>query len=184
MKENWKDAVGYEGLYEVSDQGRVRSKIQNTRIVDKQDFVMREKFDGRGYLRVNLHKDGKCKAELVSRLVANAFIPNPSKLPHVGHNDDVKTNNRANNLYWTNPAENNRHNGKLDRFHDAHRENISVIADKLSTKIRGVSLDGSQEMTFNSLQEAARSGNFDEGKISMCINGKRGKHKGYRWERI
>ena len=181
--EEWRDVVGYEDLYQVSDIGRVKSKRKNTRIADKENHIMREKYDDKGYARVNLHKNGVCKSELVSRLVANAFIPNPEGLPHVGHNDDIKSHNEASNLYWTNPAENNRHNGKLDRFHAAHNAKIDIIAAKLSTKIRGVSLYGTHEVYFDSIQDATRHG-FDGGKISMCINGKRNKHKGYRWGRI
>jgi hypothetical protein len=143
---------------------------------------MREKYDDKGYARVNLHKDGVCKAELVSRLVATAFIPNPEGLPHVGHDDDVKANNKANNLYWTNPAENNRHNGKLERFHEAHNKKIDEIAGKLSIGVRGTALDNSKVISFASMQEAGRNG-FDQGKISMCIAGKHSQHKGYRWER-
>lgn len=180
--EEWRDVVGYEDLYSVSDRGRVKSKRVKTRIADKETLIMREKIDDKGYSRVNLHKDGRCKAELVSRLVANAFVPNPDNLPHVGHNDDVKANNDASNLYWTNPYENNRHNGKLERFHEAHNQSIDIIAKKLSVRVKGVSNNG-EEIIFDSIQEARRNG-FDSGKISMCINGKRNKHKGYRWERV
>ena len=156
--------------------------MEKTRIIDKQERIMREKVDDKGYLRVNLHKNGICKSELVSRLVAKAFIPNPNDLPQVGHDDDIQTNNRVDNLYCTDAVENNRHNGKLERLHEAHHRNIGLIAEKLSTKIKGVSIDGTEEIKFDSLQDAHRSG-FDEGKISLCINGKRNKHKGYRWER-
>lgn len=183
IDEIWRDVVGYEDLYQVSNNSRVRSKIEKTRIADKENRIMRQKMDDKGYLRVNLHKDGVCKAELVSRLVANAFIPNPDNLPHVGHDDDIKTNNHVSNLYWTNSAENNRHNGKLERFHAAHNDKIDIITKKLSQKVKATSLDGSHEMVFDSMQDAARSG-FDQGKISMCVNGKRNNHKGYRWERI
>ncbi len=181
--EEWRDVVGYEDLYQVSNSSRVRSKRDKTRIADKENRIMRQKMDDKGYLRVNLHKDGRCKAELVSRLVANAFIPNPKNLPHVGHDDDVKTNNNVSNLYWTDSAENNRHNGKLERFHNAHNAKIDIIAKKLSQKVKGIALDGSHTVEFDSIQEASKHG-FDNGKISMCINGKRNRHKGYRWERI
>ena len=144
---------------------------------------MRQKRDNHGYMRVNLHKDGVCKSELVSRLVAKAFIPNPNNLPHVGHNDDIKSNNHVSNLYWTDYKENNYHNGKLERFQAAHNDKIDIIADKLSVSVKAIALDGSHELIFNSMQEAGRQG-FDSGKISMCVNGKRNKHKGYYWERI
>ena len=181
--EEWRDVVGYESLYEVSSESRIRSKIDKTRIVDKNERIMRQKQDDKGYMRVNLHKDGRCKSELVSRLVANAFIPNPDGLPHVGHDDDVKTNNRVSNLYWTDSKENNYHNGKLERFHKSHKDKIDIIAKKLSQKVKGTAVDNSHELIFESIQEAKRNG-FDNGKISLCINGKRNQHRGYRWERI
>ena len=112
IQEEWRPCVGYEGLYEVSNQGRVRSLRKDTRIIDKENRIMKQKLDGHGYYRVNLNKDKRMKAYLVSRLVAEAFIPNPLGLPQVGHNDDNKTNNHASNLYWTNSKENNHHNGK------------------------------------------------------------------------
>lgn len=181
--DHWRDVVGYEELYQVSDNGLVRSKIEKTRIADKENRIMKPKMDNKGYMRVNLHKNGRCRAELINRLVATAFIPNPDNLPQVGHNDDIKTNNDVSNLYWTDSYENNRHNGKLDRFHKAHNAKIEEIARKLSYKIRAASLTDSKELFFDSLQDAHRNG-FDEGKISLCINGKRNKHKGYYWERI
>lgn len=176
-KERWKDVVGYEELYSVSSCGRVKSKLKNTRIADKENRIMKQKHDNKGYLRVNLHKDGNCKAELVSRLVAKSFIPNPDNLPQAGHMDDNKENNNVENLYWTDSYENNRHNGKMDRFHKSHNDKIDIIAKKLSCKVRGTSIEDGHEIIFDSMQEAGRNG-FDNGKISMCVNGKRSQHKG------
>lgn len=183
MEEIWKDVVGYEGLYKVSNIGRVCSLVKNTRIFDKDKKIMRQKLDNHGYFRVNLHLKGKCKAELVSRLVANAFIENPNGFPHVGHNDDIKTNNSVKNLYWTDAKENNNHNGKMDRFQQKHKEKIKLIAQKLSVAVKATSLDGTNNLYFNSMQEAQRNG-FSCAKISMCVNGKAKTHKGYTWERI
>ena len=182
-EEEWREIPRYGGLYEASNKGRIKSKWENTRISDKENHIMRQKYDGRGYKRVNLYDgNGNYKAELVSRLVAEAFIPNPDNLPQVGHDDDDKTNNDVSNLYWTNSVENNRHNGKLEQFQQAHRDKIDIIAEKLSVKVTATSLTDSETLYFDSMQEAARNG-FSSGKISMCVNGKRKSHKGYRWER-
>lgn len=151
IQEEWKPVKGYEGLYEVSDHGRVKSLRKNTRIADKEHNIMLQKDDGKGYLRVNLYKNGVCKAELVSRIVANAFIQNPNNLPIVGHWDDDKKNNTVDNLYWTDTAENNSHNGKLDKLHKAHKDKIDVIAKKLSIKVVGVSVDEAEEIFFLNL---------------------------------
>ena len=180
--ETWLPVKGYEGLYEVSNIGRVKSLYKATRIIDKQDSILRQKVDTRGYFRVNLHKNGKCKAELVSRLVANSFIDNPENLPHVGHWNDDKTNNTVENLYWTDPKENNHHNGKYSRFVQEHNNKIRQIAEKLSVPVVGTSIADGSKITFDSMQMAKQYG-FDQSKISMCINGKRKMHRGYRWER-
>ena len=181
--ERWLPVVGYENLYEVSDRGRVRSLIRKTRISDKENFIMKQKTDANGYFRVNLHKDGMFKkSELVSRMVAIAFIPNPENLPQVGHMDDNKRNNAVSNLYWTDSKENNNHNGKMEKFQNRHREKIDDISRKLSISVIGVSEKTGGIIRFESEREAGRNG-FDSSKISMCMNGKMSKHRGYRWEK-
>ena len=116
-------------------------------------------------------------------MVANAFIQNPNNLPIVGHWNDDKKNNTVDNLYWTDTAENNRHNGKLDKLHKAHKDKIDVIAKKLSIKVVGVSVDEAKEIFFESMHKAEEMG-FDSAKISLCVNGKRKTHKGYKWKKV
>jgi hypothetical protein len=182
-RELWKSVKGYEGLYEVSNLGRVRSKRVNTRITDKTDRVMKQKVDNHGYYRVNLHKNGKMKAYLVSRMVAEAFIFNPGNLPQVGHANDDKTDNTIDNLYWTDSKENNNHNGKMEKFQKAHNDKIMLIAEKLSIKVVGTNINTGKKLFFNSMQETKNYG-FDPAKVSMCVNGKRMSHGGYKWERM
>ena len=90
MTEQWKPIEGYGGKYEVSNFGRVR---QGEKPVNQYK-------DGKGYMRLTLHKDGKQRGFKVHRLVAMAFIPNPDNLPCVNHKDEVKANNRVDNLEW------------------------------------------------------------------------------------
>lgn len=181
--EVWKDVVGYEGLYKVSSFGRVKSLYRKTRVVDKSGRIMRQKYDQRGYLRVNLHKDGKCKAELVSRLVARAFIPNPNNYPMVGHDDDNKVNNHVSNLYWTDAKENNHHNGKMDRFQADHIRKIDIIAASLSVPVIATDPITGDETWYSSMQAAARIGGYESGKISMVCAGKRKRHGGLCWRK-
>lgn len=181
-REAWRPVVGYEGLYEVSSIGRVRSNIPSTRIADKLHKIMRQKVDDHGYLRVNLTKNKTAKAWLVSRLVAEAFIPNPNGYPMVGHNDDVKTNNTVDNLYWTTSKENNHHNGKMQRFQALHNEKIDIIASKLSCPVIGKNKETGDELFFKSMKEAERNG-FKSEKISLCCSGKRQSHYGYEWRK-
>ena len=104
MQEIWKDVVGYEQFYQVSNKGRIRRK--------KDNFVYKPRTFTNGYKSVLLYKDGKWsrtggKSELVHRLVALAFIPNPNNYPQVNHKDENKSNNFVDNLEWCTRKYNN-----------------------------------------------------------------------------
>ena len=90
MKEIWKDIKGYEGLYQVSNFGRVKSSTK----------ILANRLSKRGYYIVTLYKNAKGVTKTVHRLVAQAFIPNPDNLPQVNHKDENKLNNRVDNLEW------------------------------------------------------------------------------------
>lgn len=182
-EEIWRPVVGYEEFYEVSSIGKVRSLRDNTRIVDETNRIMKQKFDNKGYLRVNLHKNGKSKSEIVSRLVAKAFIENPNGLKEVGHDNDIKTDNRVGNLYWTDSKENNHHNGKYERFYKLHCEKMDIIVDKISTPVIGTNKVTGEETYFKSIQEAKKAINNRAAKISECCAGKRKSAQGYYWRK-
>lgn len=101
QEEIWRDIEGYEGQYQVSNLGRVKSfdRIDGAGHL-KRGRILRPVPDKKGYLRVQLHKEGKRKLFLVHRLVAQAFIPNPEGLPQVNHRDEDPSNARADNLEW------------------------------------------------------------------------------------
>lgn len=103
--EKWKSVSGYEGLYWVSNLGRVRST----------EKVLKPTLNSKGYERVGLHKNGSLKTVYVHRLVACAFIPNPEGKPQVNHMDEDKRNNRADNLEWCTPLYNNTYGKKNER---------------------------------------------------------------------
>lgn len=102
--EVWKEIEGFEGLYEVSNEGRVRGidryvksskgKLNHLKEKELQQFLKN------GYLAVRLCKDGKHKAHYVHRLVATAFIDNPDNLPQINHKNENRTDNRIENLEW------------------------------------------------------------------------------------
>lgn len=98
MKEIWKDVEGYEGCYQVSNFGRVKS-LGNGKTHNSSERILKGN-NIKGYLVVNLSKEGNKKQYLIHRLVAQAFIPNPNKLLQVNHIDEDKTNNKVSNLEW------------------------------------------------------------------------------------
>lgn len=98
--EEWKQVIGYEGLYEVSNTGKVKNAQTGREIAI--GYV-------NGYKRVNLWKNNKYKTKRIHRLVAEAFIPNPENKRTVNHKDGDKLNNNVNNLEWATHSENNKH---------------------------------------------------------------------------
>ena len=109
--EEWKAIKGYEGLYEVSNLGRVKSlerKVKHPIVREKtiKEKILKYNIDNNGYLYVTLYKDGKSKSFKVHRLVAIAFIPNPNNKPDIDHINTNKKDNRIENLRWVTKEEN------------------------------------------------------------------------------
>lgn len=118
--ERWLPIAGWEGLYEVSDHGRVRS-VQRSAVAANGDtmnwcsVMRRPALSGGGYPAIVLldGTKGRHKSSRIHRLVAAAFVPNPDNLPQVNHIDGVKTNARADNLEWVTAQQNMAHAHKL-----------------------------------------------------------------------
>ena len=110
--EIWKDIEGYEGLYQVSNKGRIKSL--NYRRTGKEG-MLKGKPDKDGYLRVSLYKNRKQKPFYIHRLVAKAFIPNSDDLPEVNHKDENKENNTVDNLEWCDRKYNNNYGSRNER---------------------------------------------------------------------
>ena len=102
-QEKWVDIKGYEGLYKVSNLGRIKSLKYN-----KNEKIMKSSLCG-VYLGLNLYKNKKMKTMYIHRLVALNFIPNPKNKKEVNHIDGIKTNNTVSNLEWVTPKENIQH---------------------------------------------------------------------------
>lgn len=100
-EEEWRPVVGYEGLYEASSFGRVKSLDRyNSKNCFIKGRILKQSNDGRGYMSIQLCLNGKIERYLVHRLIAQTFIPNPDNLPQVNHKDENKSNNRVDNLEW------------------------------------------------------------------------------------
>lgn len=119
--EIWKDVIGYEGLYQVSDLGRVRSvdryiKRNDGIIQHRKGKIILQTKNLDGYMQVKLCKDGKSRTVRVHRIIAESFIPNPDNLSDVNHIDCDRTNNIVLNLEWLSFKENIKHSHKKGHY--------------------------------------------------------------------
>lgn len=146
MKELWKDVIEYEGLYQVSSFGNVRTiaryvNSSHRGFIGKRFIKQKimKPYNYGGYLGVALCKNGRYKQKLLHRLVAEAFIPNPDNLPCVNHKDENRQNNRVKNLEWCTHKYNNNYGNRNDKisnsrkgmkFSDEHKKNLSIAGKK------------------------------------------------------
>lgn len=172
--EIWKDIEGYEGLYQASNKGNIRSLNYRRKGISK---LLKLREVTKGYLQVVLWKNKKSKCFQVHRLVAEAFIPNPDNLPQVNHKDENKENNKIENLEWcTNEYNHNYGTRNLRGCDGLKKYNIEK-----SKRVYQYTLDGKLVSVYSSATECNRSG-YNQGCVSACCNGKIKTHKGYKWE--
>ena len=120
MTEIWKNIEGYEGKYQVSNFGQVKSMIG-------QEKVLHPKKHRNGHLQIGLHKDKKRKTMYIHRLVAQAFIPNPDNLPCVNHKDENPNNNNVDNLEWCTQKYNCNYGTRVDRIMETKKQQYKKI---------------------------------------------------------
>lgn len=137
MKEIWKDIEGYEGYYQISNYGRVKSleryKSNYSKLQLVPERILSQGTKENGYKVIILYKDNKGKNNYIHRLVAQAFLPNPNDLATVNHKDGNKANNHLSNLEWASYAENNRH-ARLTGLSKPRGKEIEIVYENGETK--------------------------------------------------
>lgn len=163
MKEIWKDIKDYEGLYQVSNLGRVKRVATGK--------VLKGYKDTCGYLLVALSKNNIRSSKKIHRLVAQAFLPNPENKPQVNHIDEIKTNNIVDNLEWMTAKENTNHGTRNER--SSRKQSIPIIATNIKT---------GEFREFYGSCECARQLGLNQSHITNVLKGRRNQTGGYTFK--
>lgn len=183
--EIWKDIKDYEGHYQVSSAGHIRSLNRDTTISGTKSIfkgkTLKYSLDGNGYKQLALYNKGERVRMVAHRLVASTFIPNTENKPCVNHINGIKGDNRVENLEWSTQSENIKHAFKtglskgsmLGRFGKDHNSSKAVI--QLSKK--DILIE-----EFESISAASRKLCVNQGNISQCCNNKLKTAGGFKWK--
>ena len=155
INEEWKPVDGFEGFYAVSNLGRVKS-LGNDK--SRKEKILKPEKTKKGYLRVNLYRNGKMKHFAVHRLVAEAFLPNPEGFEQINHRDEVKDNNCVSNLEFC--------DCKYNINYGTHNERVAAARSK-SVEASRFSDFREIELRFPSTMEADRNG-YKQGNVAAC----------------
>jgi hypothetical protein len=175
--EIWKDIEGYEGIYQISNFGRVKSLKRITtgknggKYKSIEKIMIPEILNG-GHLRISLFKNGY-KRHLVHRLVAIAFIPNPDNLPFINHINNNPSHNFLENLEWCTPKQNSAHMVKHDRQAKGEKNGDSKLKDGDIKWIKANYVRGNKNFDMNNI---AKKFNVHPSTISLIISNKTWKH--------
>lgn len=182
QKEIWKDLIGYEGYYMVSNYGRIRSlertvKNRTNKVADK----ILKLSDRNGYKYIQLCKNNEKPFHPVHRIVANNFIPNTHNKPHVNHIDGNPSNNNVSNLEWCTPSENELHSYRVLGKVPYSKGKIGKYAMR-KKPVNQYSLDGVFIRKFDNMADIRRMLGIDDTGICKVAKGKQKTAGGYKWE--
>lgn len=169
MKEVWKDIPNFEGLYQVSNLGNVKSFRKSTKYGSKSEYILNPTINNGGYAQVTLYDNTKRTKLSVHRLVAELFIPNPNNYPQINHKDENKQNNRVDNLEWCTAAYNNAYGTAKIR-----------AIDKMSKPIEQLTYDGKVIAIYRSARIASEILGIKKAAITVAICGNH-QCQGYYW---
>lgn len=172
--EEWKEIKGFEGLYQISNYGNVKSLANDK---SRKEKLLKLSADRGGYLKVRLCKDGKHKNKRIHQLVAIAFLPNPYGYTEVNHKDENKLNNRVwvnedgsvdlekSNLEWCSAKYNSNYGTRIERIASANTNG------KCSKQVYQHTLDETLVRIWPSVRECGRNG-YNIGNVAACCNNK------------
>ena len=184
MQEIWKDIAGYEGIYQISNLGRVKNTVT--------EEIKSQSDNGRGYKNVNLWKHNKGQTFYIHRLVAETFVENKLNKPEVHHIDSDRSNNAVENLAWVTTKENNNLGKHIERMTKNKRwietratsmakaRDKAIVVNSRRTKFTR----GDVSLEFSSLADGARQLGLDKGGCARVANGKQKYTHGYKVEYI
>ena len=184
--EIWKEIKGYEGSYMVSNYGRVKSLEKNikshggTRTQYRPERILKQSKNKWGYMKVWLYKNSKRIEFAVHRLVADAFIENPSNKPCVNHIDNDKTNNNAYNLEWCTYQENNEWSMKQGRKVMTEEWRNKILSTRKRKPVVGTDKNG-KEYFFEKVRDVAKMG-FDPKAVIKCCKNEMKSTKDFTWK--
>lgn len=178
MSEMWKDIDGYEGLYQISNTGLVKSLHYRGGRTPKL-LVPKENNSGR--LWVELFNNGKKRCALIHRLVGEAFIPNPNKYEEINHKDENPKNNDASNLEWCDRQYNVSYYYKRHP-HGAEKKHTEKYKNRSNLKVLQISKGGTVLMQWKNSREIYVKTGMSDWSISECCRGNRKTAYGYIWQ--
>ena len=169
--EEWRDVVGYEGKYQVSNLGRMRSFARSN-----IPRIIVPRCDVYGYVTYPLFENGKLSRKKAHRLVAIAFIPNHENFPQINHKDEDKTNNRVDNLEWCTQYYNNRYGTKRQRL-----SHYAMYHAHFLKKVRQYTMNGVFVKEHISSRMAERETNIKHQNIIEACKQNITHSGGYLW---